>query len=55
MWCKKEAVPAAIFTHCGSQIVTGDPHRINARIAHLASRLGVKASVAHDGMEIVLR
>jgi phosphoribosyl 1,2-cyclic phosphodiesterase len=54
-WCRKELVPAAVITHCGSEIVTADARRINARIGDLARRLGVPVRVADDGMEIVLR
>ena len=30
-WCRKEGVPRAIITHCGSEIVTGDERNIAAR------------------------
>jgi phosphoribosyl 1,2-cyclic phosphodiesterase len=51
-WCKKEEVPRAIFTHCGSQIVNADPVIIERRIEDLAAKRGVKASLAFDGMKI---
>jgi hypothetical protein len=52
---QKGVCPKAIFTHCGSQIVTSDARRIDARIAHFGRQFGVNARVARDGTEIVLR
>lgn len=54
-WCQKEGVPRAIFTHCGSEIVTGDERSLGAKIRELARERGVEAEIAHDGMELVLR
>ncbi|MFO7897750.1 MAG: MBL fold metallo-hydrolase [Planctomycetota bacterium] len=54
-WCRKEAVPRAIFTHCGSEIVGGDERTIGARLRRWARERDVEASLAHDGMELVLR
>jgi phosphoribosyl 1,2-cyclic phosphodiesterase len=54
-WCQEEGVPWAIFTHCGSQVVCGDGRRLAARVRALGKERGVKAQLAHDGMEIVLR
>jgi phosphoribosyl 1,2-cyclic phosphodiesterase len=54
-WCQKEGVPRAIFTHCGSQIVAGDPEELEAEINALAEERGVQAEIAYDGMEVVLR
>lgn len=54
-WCSKEGVPRAMFTHCGSQIVGGDERKLGARLRGWASERGVEASIAHDGMELVLR
>lgn len=51
-WCKKEGVPYAIFTHCGSQIVTGDERKLGARVKRLGKRLGLDARIAYDGMEV---
>lgn len=53
-WCKKEKVPQAIFTHCGTQIVAHDAHTINARIRKLARERGIRARIAFDGMVISL-
>jgi phosphoribosyl 1,2-cyclic phosphodiesterase len=54
-WCKKENVPRAIFTHCGSEIVTGDERNLGAEIKRLAKERGVRAEIAYDGMELVVR
>ncbi|MDX1614800.1 MAG: MBL fold metallo-hydrolase [Candidatus Promineifilaceae bacterium] len=54
-WCQKEGVPRAIFTHCGSRIVEGDERTLGAKIWELAEEREVDASIAHDGMELVLR
>ena len=48
-WCRAEGVPAAIFTHCGSQIVASDAARSARRIAGLGRAMGVEACVADDG------
>jgi len=54
-WCRDEGVPRMIVTHCGSDIVGGDEAAAIARVGTLAARRGVAITVAHDGMEIVLR
>ncbi len=48
-WCKTGGVCRAIFTHCGSQIVRGDPRRLNAVIRRLGRENGVIARLACDG------
>jgi phosphoribosyl 1,2-cyclic phosphodiesterase len=53
-WCQKENVPRAVFTHCGSQIIRGD-EEIDARLAVMAGERGVRAEIASDGMERVVR
>jgi phosphoribosyl 1,2-cyclic phosphodiesterase len=53
-WCDKEGVPRALFTHCGRDIVEGEPGEVAARIRDLARTRGVDAAVAHDGMEVML-
>jgi phosphoribosyl 1,2-cyclic phosphodiesterase len=53
-WCEQEGVPWAIFTHCGSQIVCGDGRLVAAQVRAMGRERGVKAQIAHDGMEIVL-
>lgn len=54
-WCQKEKVPAAVFTHCGKQIVAADQKTIENDVRAMAGERGVNAVIAHDGMEIVLR
>ncbi len=54
-WCRKEGVPEAIITHCGSEIVTGDERSLGARLRRMARDRGVSVRIAHDGMERVLR
>lgn len=54
-WCQKLGVPEAIITHCGSEIVTGDERSINAQLRHWAEERDVTVSLAHDGMERILR
>ena len=54
-WCAKEGIARAIFTHCGSEIVAGDPSEVAAQVQALAQERGVEASIAHDGLELVLR
>jgi len=54
-WCKDAHVRRAIITHCGSEIVTGDPSEIAARVEAMGEERGVQATVAYDGMTLVLR
>jgi phosphoribosyl 1,2-cyclic phosphodiesterase len=54
-WCQKEGVPRAIFSHCGSAIVEGDPKEVQATVDELADERGVRAEIAHDGMVTILR
>ena len=54
-WCQKEGVEEAIITHCGSQIVEGDERTLGAQLREWARERGVEATIAHDGMERVLR
>jgi phosphoribosyl 1,2-cyclic phosphodiesterase len=54
-WCQKEGVARAIITHCGSEIVSGDERKLRAQLSHLAEERGIRAEIAHDGMQLVLR
>jgi phosphoribosyl 1,2-cyclic phosphodiesterase len=54
-WCQKFGVPHMIVTHCGTRIVENDPGSAPKRIGELARERGVKAEIARDGMEVVLR
>lgn len=54
-WCRDEGVSRMIVTHCGSDIVGGDERKAIAKIRQLAKERGLQVTVAHDGMELVLR
>lgn len=54
-WCKKEGVPRAIITHCGTQIVAANEAETTARVQAMAAERGIRAEVAYDGMEVVVR
>ncbi len=51
-WCQKEGISRAIFTHCGSQIVTGDERTLGAQVRRLGKERGVDACIAYDGMQV---
>ncbi len=53
-WCEKEGVRRAIFTHCGSFIVKNDAHKMAARVADLGKVHGIEASIAYDGLRLIL-
>jgi phosphoribosyl 1,2-cyclic phosphodiesterase len=53
-WCQKAAVPRAIITHCGSEIVTGDEREIAAKLRAIAAERGVEVRIAYDGMKVTL-
>ncbi len=55
MWCRKEGVPRAIITHCGSEIVIGDERKLTAKLRAMTTDLGFDASIAYDGMQLILR
>jgi phosphoribosyl 1,2-cyclic phosphodiesterase len=52
-WCQAEGVPHAIITHCGSQIVTGDPAKLTEQLESWAAERGRTAQFAYDGMVFV--
>jgi phosphoribosyl 1,2-cyclic phosphodiesterase len=52
-WCRKEGVPRALMTHCGSQIVE-DEHVMSTKVAGLGREHCVDASIAYDGMKLVI-
>ena len=54
-WCREEGVPGAVFTHCGTQIVSGDAWLMSDTVASLGRQFGVAATIAFDGMELRLR
>ena len=54
-WCRLEGVARAIFTHCGSEIVRGGERVVEEKVEALGRKRGVRAAIAHDGLEVVLR
>ena len=54
-WCARAGVPRAIFTHCGSEIVKGHARAVAKRVGELGRERGVRAEIAHDGLELILR
>lgn len=54
-WCRKEGVPRAVISHCGSEIVEGDERTLGATLRKMAEERSVEAQIAYDGMEMVLR
>lgn len=54
-WCHDEGVPRAVFTHCGTQIVSAGKRVMDETVATLGRQVGVAAEIAFDGMELVLR
>jgi hypothetical protein len=47
-------VPLAIFTHCGTEIVTGDENRLAAKLRSMGAERGVEVRIAYDRMEVAL-
>jgi phosphoribosyl 1,2-cyclic phosphodiesterase len=54
-WCKDAGIRRAIITHCGSAIVTGNPNEVAAQVRAMGEERGLEATIAHDGMTLVLR
>ena len=54
-WCRAEGVPEAVFTHCGTQIVSANARLMSETVASLGRQFGVAAKIAFDGMELRLR
>jgi len=53
-WCAKANVRRAIFTHCGSPIVRGDPRELSATVRRLGREHGIDARLACDGDRLSL-
>jgi phosphoribosyl 1,2-cyclic phosphodiesterase len=53
-WCGQEGVPRAVFTHCGTQIVSADSKSIDQQIRSLGAEKGVESLIAYDNMELTL-
>jgi phosphoribosyl 1,2-cyclic phosphodiesterase len=54
VWCAKEGVRNAVFTHCGTEIVGGDERRIGPKVRRIAREMGVDARIAYDGLRLRL-
>jgi phosphoribosyl 1,2-cyclic phosphodiesterase len=53
-WCEAAQIPQAVFTHCGTEIVRGDPGAVAERVRALGREHGLDARLAQDGLEITL-
>ena len=53
-WCAKAGIPRAIITHCGPELVADHPAAAR-EVARLGESKGIEATLAVDGMEVVLR
>jgi phosphoribosyl 1,2-cyclic phosphodiesterase len=53
-WCRNEGVPTAFFTHCGTEIVSGDARRLDRVVHDMGTECGVNAYIAHDGRRLLL-
>lgn len=51
-WCREARVRSAIFTHCGSPIVRGDPRQVERVVRRLGVERGVDARIAYDGLRL---
>ena len=54
VWCRREGVPRAIITHCGSEIVTGDERELSTKLRTMGMQRGVEVRIADDGMKLKL-
>lgn len=48
-WCAQQRIPRMLVSHCGEEIIA-DEHRIAHQLQSRASKSGITASIAHDGM-----
>jgi phosphoribosyl 1,2-cyclic phosphodiesterase len=54
-WCRAAGVSRAVFTHLGTVFVAGDEEARAADVVALGRAQGVRATIAHDGLEIHIR
>lgn len=52
-WCAEKNVPHMLVSHCGEEIIA-DEDRVIHQLHSNARKLGIKASIAHDGMILKL-
>lgn len=53
-WCASEGVNRALFTHCGTEIVSGDERKLVPKIRRMGLEKNVEAGLAYDGMVLDL-
>jgi len=53
-WCKKERIAIAVFTHCGTEIVTADARQVSRVVRRLGVARGVDARIARDGLRLTV-
>jgi phosphoribosyl 1,2-cyclic phosphodiesterase len=49
-WCEAAEIPQAVFTHCGTEIVRGDPGAVEERVRALGREHGLAARLAQGGL-----
>jgi phosphoribosyl 1,2-cyclic phosphodiesterase len=54
-WCKKEKIPKAIITHCGSEVINEGDEKIIAKFKEMSKMYGVDVQLAYDGMRVLVR
>jgi len=53
-WCRKSGVARALFTHCGTQIISTDGRTMRTVCSALGRSTGVEVAIVHDNQQIVL-
>lgn len=53
-WCKEANIKNVIFTHCGTEIVRGNPIIIQKKIENLSKEFNINITIAYDGLTIDL-
>lgn len=51
-WCAKAAIPYAIFTHCGTPVVSMGYEQANNYVQELGKEKNVKSLLAYDGLHL---
>ncbi len=52
-WCQEAGIPKAIITHCGTEIVRGNPAQIREKVVPLARTYNILVKIAYDGMTVI--
>ncbi|WP_200763788.1 MBL fold metallo-hydrolase [Nitrosophilus alvini] len=53
-WCAKNGVKKAIFTHCGTEIVSMDHNDAEEIVKDMGKKRGVEAKIAYDSMLVTI-